>query len=151
MKNMKNVTLTYVDLRLLIATVGFALAWRLVDVFTSTSRWCKAYLTGVENYLKALILGMGYIYLKMWIFFSNIFRYPGFKGLGEIWVEELFRLFSTGNSSISCRVFQCPTAPQRLAQIITKNLCLLYRGGREEEGGCWIIFSFGWNCSTWLV
>ena len=34
-------------------TVGFALAWRLVGVFTPTSRWCNADLTGVENIMKA--------------------------------------------------------------------------------------------------
>ena len=171
----KIVTLTDVDSRLLTTTVLHTrwsyYGWRrrksrwLTLTLLLASLWLDDWLTYLRQPLvyakltwqvlriiwKLLFLGWGKYIWKCGILFSNIFTYPGFKGLGEIWIEELFLLFSTGNSSISCRVFQCPTAPKRLAQIITKNLCLLYRGGREEEGGCWIIFSFGWNCSTWLV
>ena len=110
------------------------LTWQVLRIFLKAPYfWYSVNLSENRDYFFQIYLHI--LTLNVW---------EGFE-LGA------FRLFSTGNSSISCRVFQCPTAPTRLAQNIIKNMCHLDIGGREEEGWCWINFTFGWNCSTWLV
>ena len=121
-------------------TVGFVLAWRLVDVFSSTLRWCNADLTGVEKYFESsLPFWIWKIYLKASII-SNICL----KKIIIYWLSRLregfhfrssLKHFSTGNSSISFRVFRYSHVPHTNGSKHNNQKFVLFVRRRQVGGG----------------